>query len=104
KRDIWMGQDSANIQKWGILQLYQSVDENMNTAQIREMLNQLMAIKNREKRTLNISAIGDVTVRAGCYVPIAISDLGINQPFLVDSCTHQFGGSEHTMELELKVI
>lgn len=103
KRDVFIGQDSNSIRKC-TLQLYQSVDENMNQAQIREMLDKLMAIKNKETKTFKIKSIGDPRIRAGCYIPIAVSELGINQPFLVDSCTRKFDGSDHTMDLTLKVI
>lgn len=104
KRDTYIAQDSASMARWGVLQLSQSVDENMNEAQISDLLNSLITIKNRETRTLKVDAIGDVRVRAGCYVPIVIGERGINQPFLVDSCTHRFDGGDHTMTLELKVI
>lgn len=104
KREIYASQDSANMARWGTLQLYQSVDENLNAAQINQMLEQLMTLKNRESKTLKLNAIGDSRVRAGAYVPIIIEEYGINQPFLVDQCTHSFNGSDHTMNLELKVI
>lgn len=104
KREVYQAQDSANIAKWGILQLYQSVDENMNKAQISDLLDRLMTLKNRESKSLKIEAIGDVRIRAGCYVPIQIEEFGINQPFLIDECTHRFDGADHTMSLELKVI
>jgi len=104
KRETYIAQDSANIAKWGLLQLMQSVDENMNLAQINERLNALITIKNRESRSMKIEAIGDIRVRAGCYVHIYIEDRGINQPFLVEGCSHRFDGSNHTMSLELKVI
>lgn len=103
-RKVYITQDSANIAKWGLLQLSQSVDEKMNEAQIKEMLNTLSAIKNREFRTLKIDAIGDIRVRAGYYVPIILETRGINQPFLVDECTHHFNGDDHTMSLELVII
>ena len=104
KREVYMDQDSNNIAKWGVLQLYQSVDESLNEAQINELLNTLATLKNRETKTLRIDAIGDIRVRAGAYVPIIIQEYGINQPFLVDECTHKFEGTDHTMSLELKVI
>lgn len=104
KRETYIALDSANITKWGTLQLTQSVDENMNSAQIQQLLNTLIAVKNRESKSLKIPAIGNIQVRAGCYVPIVIQKLGINQPFLVDECTHRFSGAEHTMTLELRVI
>lgn len=104
KREVYIAQDSANIAKWGRLQLYQTVDEKYNAAQINELLNSLLELKNRESKTLQITAIGDIRVRAGCYVPLIISDLGINQKFLVDECTHKISGDDHTMTLDLKMI
>lgn len=104
KREIFKSQDSDNIARWGVLQLYQSVDENANEAQIKQLLDQLMTVKNRETKSLKIEAIGDPRIRAGCYVPIKIGEYGINQPFLVDECQHRFDGADHTMSLELKVI
>jgi hypothetical protein len=104
KRDVYIAKDSANIAKWGTLQLTQSVDEDKNEAQINELLNQLIALKNRETKTLQVEAIGDVRVRAGCYVPIVINEYEINQPFLVDEVTHQFDGDDHKMSIVLKVI
>lgn len=104
RRDVHIAQDSANIAKWGRLQLYQSVDENMNDAQINELLNTLIAVKNRETRTLKLDALGDIRVRAGCYVPIQIEEIGIDQFFLVNECTHKLKGAEHTMSLDLRVV
>jgi hypothetical protein len=104
KRETYIAQDSANIAKWGTLQLTQSVDENMNAAQIKELLSTLSALKNRESKSLKIPAIGDIRVRAGCYIRILIGDKGINQPYLIDECSHTFDGGDHTMNLELKVL
>lgn len=104
KRNVYIAQDSANIAKWGRLQLYQTVDEKYNAAQINELLNQLLQLKNRESKSLKISALGDIRVRAGCYLPIMIGDFGVNQRFLIDECSHKISGDEHTMNLELKVI
>jgi len=104
-RDIYIAQDSANIAKWGRLQLYQTVDKAMDSTQINELLNQLLKLKNRESKSLKISALGDIRVRAGCYIPIIIEELGINLRFLVNECTHKgIGDPDHTMTLELKVI
>ncbi|WP_138755126.1 XkdQ/YqbQ family protein [Paenibacillus sinopodophylli] len=104
KRDIHIIQDSANMAKWGRLQLYKQADENMNVAQIREQLSQLMSMKNRESRSISIDAIGDLRVRAGSYVPIVIEEINMNQYFLVDECTHKFDADIHTMKLELRVV
>lgn len=104
RRDVHIAQDSANISKWGKLQLYQTLDEGMNAAQIKELLNSLLELKNRETKSLQIQAIGDIRVRAGCYIPVVIEEFGINQKFLVDECIHRIDGDDHTMTLELKVV
>jgi len=104
KREVYIAQDSANIAKWGVLQLTQSVDDDKNEAQISALLDQLIILRNRETKSLQIEAIGDVRVRAGCFVPIVISELGINQPFLVDEATHRFSGNDYTISITLKVI
>lgn len=104
KRELYVAQDSANIAKWGLLQMYESVDEGLNAAQIQQMLAQLIALKNREVKSLKLEAIGDIRVRAGTYVPVIIESLGIKQPMLVDEAKHSFDGDEHTMSLTLKVI
>ncbi|MDF2651713.1 MAG: hypothetical protein K0Q73_7518 [Paenibacillus sp.] len=103
-RDAYIVQDSGNIAKWGRLQYYQKVDDKLNRAQINEILNNLIALKNRETRTFNMDAIGDIRVRAGCSVSVNIDELGINNYFLVEECTHKFDGADHTMSLELKVF
>ena len=103
KRNVYIAQDSANIAKWGRLQYFEVADEKMNEAQINQALNRLIELKNREQKKLSLSLIGNLKVRAGCYVQVKLDDLRLNQNFLVDSCTHQFEGDEHTMKLELKV-
>ncbi|MBP1906800.1 hypothetical protein J2Z32_003464 [Paenibacillus turicensis] len=104
KRDVYIAQDSANISKWGRLQYFQKVDENMNPAQIKQLLDTLAKVKNRETKTLKIDALGNPMVRAGCFVTVTIEELAINQFYLVDECSHKFSGDEYTLSLELKVI
>lgn len=104
KRDTYMAKDSNSIKKWGLLQLYESVDENLNTAQINEQLSQLLITKNRESRSLSVEALGDFRLRAGCYVNLYIKKMSINKFFLVDSCTHKKSDGVHTMELELRLV
>ncbi len=103
-RDVYMQQDSANIAKWGKLQLYQVVDENQNAAQINASLARTMELKNRESLEVQVEAIGDLRLRAGSYVRVALEEFGINQPCLITECTHTFQGSDHTMSLDLRVV
>lgn len=104
KGDIYQAFDSVNIKKWGILQYYEVVNEKMNDSQIRERLNQLAITKNRVKKNLKIESIGDISIRAGSSIFVQIGSIRLNTRLIVDSCTHKFSGSQHTMSLELKVI
>lgn len=104
KRDVYVAQDSASMARWGRLQHFDVVDQKMNDAQINEIMNNLIKLKNREQKSLPLTAIGDVRVRAGSIVPVIIEEYGINQYFLVDECVHNFVGDDHAMKLEVKVI
>lgn len=104
KRETFKIEDSSRIKKWGKLQLYQSVDEDMTKAQINDLLTRLITVKNRETRKMKIEAIGDLRLRAGMYVNIQISRFGINKFFLVDECTHSISGTQHTMTLDLRMV
>lgn len=101
RREVYIAQDSANIARWGRLQYFEKVDEDQNPAQIDARLQNLMALKNRETRSLRLEALGDIRVRAGIYLRVLIGEMGLNRPFLVETCTHRFKGAEHTMTLEL---
>lgn len=104
KREVYMAQDSANIAQWGVLQLYQSVEEDRNEAQIHELLDQLAKLKNRETRSLKLEAVGEVRLRAGMYIRIIMKSLALNQFMLIDEVSHKFEGANHSMSLTLKVI
>ena len=65
KRDVYIFQDSKNMTLWGILQDYEVVDEDMNEAQIKKRGGQMLELYNRPKRSFSVSAIADLSVRAG---------------------------------------
>lgn len=104
KREVYIAQDSANIAKWGRLQEFRKVDEKMTAAQIKDLLDKLIKLRNRETKSLKLNCLGHWKVRAGCFVFVYIEKIGIKQYFLVDECTHNWEGGVHTMQLDLKVI
>jgi prophage tail gpP-like protein len=103
KREAFVFQDSATIARWGRLQYFQKVDEKLNDAQIEAMAKRFIELKNREQRRFTLDALGYPGVRAGVKLQVTMNELGINQYYLVEECTHTFKGDEHTMRLELKV-
>jgi hypothetical protein len=102
KRDLYVYQDSDNIRLWGILQDFQVVDENMNAGQIKQLGENRLELYNRPKRTFDISALSDLSVRGGCILFIRISDIGKNQFFLVEESSHDL--IKGTMSLKLKAV
>ncbi|MCM3748028.1 hypothetical protein M3223_11760 [Paenibacillus pasadenensis] len=104
RRDVYIEQDSASIARWGQLQFYQKVDEKLNEEQIKEMSHRLMLLKNREQRKFSLEALGHPGIRAGSVVQVTVERLGLNRNFLVEDCTHNYKGGEHTMQLELRVF
>jgi hypothetical protein len=102
KRDIYIAQDSSNINLWGVLQYFETIDDKVNGKAKAEAL---LELYNRKTRNLTITnAFGDVRIRSGCSVPVNL-DLGdvVVQNFMViEKVKHQFEKDEHTMDLSLR--
>ena len=102
KRDVYIFQDSKNMTLWGILQDYEVVNENMNEAQIKKRGGQMLELYNRPKRSFSVSAIADLSVRAGRALYIEIGAVGVKSFFIVEEATHDL--LKETMSLKLKVV
>lgn len=109
-RDVYIAQDSKNIAKWGRLQYYHKVDEKMNKAQIQEMVNATLKLKNRETKTLKLKDVistdmtADLKLRAGSGVFVEIKEKGIKQYYLIEEATHKFEKGNLVMDFDLKVV
>lgn len=108
KREIYIVKDSNTIKQWGLLQYFEKMDENANTAQIRTRAEMILKLKNRVTKKLKLDCLGDLRVTAGSGIVLGISDLqkegvAINQYFMVTSCSHTFQNDLHTMQLEVQV-
>lgn len=104
KREVYIIQDSASIAKFGLLQEFRKVDENMKPAQIKTLAANMLKLRNRETKTLDLDCLGDWRVRAGSFVYVYIEKIGVSEYFLVDECSHKWVGGVHTMSLKVKVI
>lgn len=106
KGDVYMAKDDNNLKRWGTLQYYEVMDENLNAAQIKEYLKLLLSYHNKVFRTLKLNAIGIAGIRGGSTIHIDIPDLGdisLSKSLLVDSVTHKYRNNDHTMSLEMEV-
>ena len=97
-----MTKHTGNINKWGILQYYNTLQKGENGAAKAEAL---LSLYNKETRSLSISnAFGDVNIRAGCMI-VAMLDLGdmqLSNLMLVEKCKHTFQENVHFMDLTLR--
>ena len=109
KRKVYIVKDSSNISRWGVLQYFEKVDENMNSAQIESQATNLLRTKNKETKTLKLTCIGDLRIREGVAVVVGIKALekyGVkyNSYYFVNSCDHKFENGQHTMTLDMEVL
>ena len=102
KIDVWIVKDSNNIKRWGTLQLLKQADENINAAQVREMAENYLKIKNRETEKLKLQGDGILELTCGKGVKVVIPREGIDRWMWVKTCTHTFKKYEHTMDLEVE--
>lgn len=99
--------DSQTIASWGLLRLYQTVDGDLNTAQMANQAETMLAYYNRRLRTLSAEALGVLGLRAGMMVLMKIKGLGdidLDQYVLLEKVTHTFENDIHTMSFETMAI
>ena len=105
RADAYIYEDSDTIEKWGLLQYYDTVDENMNAAQDVQMRQQDLQYYNRVLQTVSLESVGILGVRAGSIIPVRIedvSDLSAIRLMIAEKVTHTFEGNQHTMKVEVK--
>lgn len=102
KRDVYISQDSRNINNWGVLQYFDTLKEGENG---KAKADALLSMYNKKTRNLTIqNAIGDTRVRAGSMVIVQLNlgDVNVNNLMLVEKCKHNFKHEEHFMDLTLR--
>jgi len=97
-----------HMKEWGVLQLYEKVDESVTDAGMRSKAKKLLSLYNHKSRTLTLKAVGNNKVRAGCLLEVDIEKMpGMNiknEVVLVTDCTHHIKDSMHTMDLTVTVM
>lgn len=102
KRDVYITQDSSNINKWGILQYFDTLQKGENG---QAKADALLKLYNKKTRNLKITnALGDNRVRAGSMVVINLDlgDVKLKNWMLVEKCKHTYKEGEHWMDLTLR--
>ena len=101
KRELFIAQDGAKMNQWGVLQYFEEVQTKTGASAEADALLKLYDQKTRKLTIQN--AFGDVRVRAGSAVVVALNlgDIVTNNYMVVNKVTHTFRGDEHMMELDL---
>ncbi len=102
KREIFIAKDSANINRWGVLQYTDTVELQTSGAAKAEAL---LKLYNAKTRSLSVTdMLGDKRVRAGSsvIVRLGLGDINIQSYLLVEKVTHKFKQEEHLMDLKLR--
>lgn len=103
RADVVVAENSQAIQQWGLLQLYQVVDEGLNTAQMTAQATATLSYYGRRMRTLKVESLGVPGLRAGMMVLMKVQGLGdinLDQYVLLEKVTHTWTNDDHTMEFE----
>jgi hypothetical protein len=102
KREIYIAQDSKNINNWGILQYFDTIEKGVNGI---IKVNALLSLYNKKTRTLTIkNAFSDIRVRAGSAVVVVLNfdDVTIKNFMMVEKVKHTFDDNHQTMDLTLR--
>lgn len=102
KREVYIARDSSNIEKWGVLQYYDTIDEKTNGAMKARSLLELYNQKTKKLELKNI--LGDVRVRGGSLIIVNLNlgDVKLKNFMLVEKAKHTFKNGEHFMDLTVK--
>lgn len=107
KGDTYIFKDAETIKKWGLLQKYEKVDENLNEAQISQQGNIMMSYYNRVLKSVSVEAIGVPGLRAGMMVIFRIADipeLSGGYSLMIEKVSHKYIDDDHTMKLEARLL
>jgi len=108
QREVVVKSDAGTVAKWGQLQYFEKVKEDLSVQQMNDRAAKLLALHNRETRTLTVETVGVARVIAANGIGIRVGALdkegfGKGVTTFVESVHHQIRGEEYTMTLELAV-
>lgn len=101
KREVYIAQNSASQANWGVLQLFEVLQDKTNAKQKADVY---LKLYNRKKRSLTIKKIvGEAKARAGSLIAVKLNlgDLAVANYMIVETAKHTFNESSHVMDLTL---
>ena len=101
-REVYIAQDSSNMNKWGVLQYFDTLSKGENG---QSKADALLGLYNKKTRNLKITnALGDTRVRAGSMIVVNLDlgDVKLKNFMLVEKVKHTFKQDQHFMDLTLR--
>ena len=102
KRELYIAQDGEALNRWGVLQYFETVQSPAGAAARADAL---LGLYNRKTRTLKVQkAFGDPRVGGGSSVVVLLElDDGVtlSQYMVVEQVVHTFAEGLHQMDLDL---
>lgn len=98
--------EAANAELEKLIGVFQGIDkpdDNMEQANITDMVKAMLDEQSLPDKSLSISALGLPDVISGIGVFVTIKELGISKSFYIDEDTHTFEGNHHMMKLKLNL-
>lgn len=101
-REVYIAHSGENINKWGILQYFDTLQKGENG---QAKADALLSLYNKKTRNLKITnALGDNRVRAGSMVVVnlVLGDVKLKNFMMVEKVKHTYKENEHWMDLTLR--
>ena len=99
---MYLAKDTGNINRWGLLQHYETIKKGENG---QAKADNLLKLYNKKTRNLKLNKVlGDSRVRGGSMVAVCLDlvDEKVCNFMLVESCRHTYAEGEHWMDLTLR--
>ena len=102
KREIYIAQDGASINQWGVLQYYEKLDSAGNAKSMADALLNLYDTKTRTLQLKNV--LGDIRVRGGTLlvVTLGLGDINLSNYLMVEQVKHTFSNGQHLMDMKMR--
>lgn len=95
-------QDDESVKKYGLIRKIVKVDDKKQ-AQTAQIAKKTIQDLNKVGEKLNVTLLGDDTVRSGRIIIIDDNTVNIHDKFTVINCKHAYGVN-HTMTLDLQRV
>jgi len=101
-REVYIAQDGVNINRWGVLQYFDTLQKGENGQAKADALLKLYNKKTRGLKLVNV--FGDNRVRAGSMIVVNLNlgDVKVRNFMLVERARHLYKEGGHWMDLTLR--